>query len=93
MVDEIVRATGEQQQGSAQITEAVERMRDFAEQVKRATTEQTKGTTHVMEAMDNVTVRVHESATRAHETTQFSAELVKEAHTLMNLLNQFQIGE
>jgi methyl-accepting chemotaxis protein len=93
MVDEIVRATGEQQQGSAQITEAVERMRDFAEQVKRATTEQTKGTTHVMEAMDNVTVRVQESATRAHETTQFSAERVKEAHTLMSLLNQFQIGD
>jgi methyl-accepting chemotaxis protein len=93
MVDEIVRATGEQQQGSAQITEAVERMRDFAEQVKRATTEQTKGTTHVMEAMDNVTVRVQESATRAHETTQFSAELAKEAHTLMGLLNQFRIGD
>ena len=92
MVNEIARATREQQQGSAQITEAVGNMRNLAEQVKRATTEQTKGTHHVLEAMDNVTMRVQESSTRAQELVKFSAELAKETHTLMRLLDQFDVG-
>jgi methyl-accepting chemotaxis protein len=93
MVNEIVRATNEQQQGAAQITQAVGNMRNLSEQVNRATTEQTRGTNHVLEAMDNVTMRVQESSNRAQELARYSADLAHETHTLMQLLQQFQIGE
>jgi methyl-accepting chemotaxis protein len=93
MVNEIARATGEQQQGATQITESVNNMRNLSEQVKRATTEQTRGTHHVLEAMESVTLRVQESSTRAHEIAQFSANLAKETHTLMALLEPFNTGQ
>ena len=73
-------------------SEAVEQMRELSEQVKRATIEQTKGTQHVLEAMDNVTLRVQESSTRAHEIAKFSADLAKEAAFLVELLNQFTVN-
>jgi methyl-accepting chemotaxis protein len=92
MVNEIVRSTDEQQQGAAQITQAVGNMRNLSEQVHRATTEQTRGTHHVLEAMDNVTMRVQESSTRAQELAKFSANLAHETHTLMELLEQFDVG-
>jgi methyl-accepting chemotaxis protein len=92
MVNEIVRATGEQQQGSMQIAEAVGKMRNLSEQVKRATTEQKRGTYHVLEAMDSVTMRVQESSNRAQEVAKFSINLAKQTHTLMNLLDRFNIG-
>ena len=60
---------------------------------ERATTEQTRGTQHVLEAMDSVTMRVQENSNRAHEIARFSADLAAKTHTLMGLLDQFNIGE
>ena len=93
MVNETARATREQQQGTSQITKAVGNMRNLSEQVNRATTEQTRGTHHVLEAMASVTVRVQESSSRAQELAHYSADLARETHTLMELLQQFNIGD
>jgi methyl-accepting chemotaxis protein len=91
LVDQIKRATKEQEKSSSFIMKQAEQVLLSSEQVKQSTLEQIEVVKHVSLAMDNIRGLIQMTSERAKEATESATMLAQHANALRQLVSQFTI--
>lgn len=89
MINEITRATQEQEKNSSQLFGVVEKMQSLAAQVMRATQEQQQSTLHVTEFMEDVITLVNQNTPTVNQLAQSANELNAQADALTDQVERF----